>query len=273
VAEVCGDSPLTVSQRFAYLVANVLRNLRERGPRPIIEPFFAARLATTPAMASPSRMLTEAYLELRLPKLLPVGRLRVLEIGCGSGRLCSLLARVGYYGDYVGIDISDRFDPTPVDGFTRRFVHTDVHAFDPGAQRFDLILSVSALEHIPEDGTLIARLPGWLAPGGLDLHFVPGGWGLAAYLWHGWRQYPLAAIRRKFGGAVVASPLGGMAGAMLHVAFITLGEMLLRLTVRRRWPAAYGWMLDRCLKLDRWLPWCAIIHAVRRQSPMASSRG
>lgn len=246
--EICGDERLRACRRLAYLVGSALRNLCERGPRLVVEPFLSGREAATPVTASPGRVLTEAFLERRLPQLLPVGHLRVLEIGCGSGSVCRLLARLGYSGDYLGIDLADRFDRAPVANFARRFICVDAHAFDPGSERFDLIVSVSALEHIPQDGTLISRLPGWLAPGGMELHFVPGGWGLAAYLWHGWRQYPLRAIRRKFGGEAVASPLGGIAATLLHVVAITLAEMLLRFPLRRRWPAVYRRLLDQSLK-------------------------
>lgn len=263
--EICGDARLSVYGRFAYLVGNMLRNIAESGPRPAVEPFFSGRLAATPGIASPGRALTEAFLERVLPQLLPIGRLRVLEIGCGSGSICRLLARLGYSGDYLGIDITDRFDRTSIEAFARQFVCADAREFDPGSERFDLIISVSALEHIPDEEVLISRLPGWLASGGVEIHFVPGGWGLAAYLWHGWRQYPLRSICRKFGTNAVASPLGGMVGTLLHLVTITLAEMLLRLPVRRRWPAAYGRLLDRSLKFDHLLPWCPTMHAVRRQ--------
>lgn len=200
----------------------------------------------------------------RLSQLVRNRELRVLEIGCGSGSLCRRLAALGYFGSYLGVDIADRFDTTPVAGFERRFVSADIHTFDPGNARFDLIISVSALEHVPSDSQLIDRLPEWLASDGFELHFLPSGWGLLVYLWHGWRQYPLASIGKRFGSGAVATPLGGLPTTLLHFCFITIGEMLLPLDARRRWPKLYQRLLDSGLKFDRYFPWCPTMYAVRR---------
>lgn len=263
--EICGDGRLSAGRRIAYLLRNFLTNLMASGSPPTIEEFHSPRLVGTPSTASPGRVLTEAFLAQRLPQKLPVRQLRILEIGCGSGSLCRRLAELGYGGSYLGVDIADRFDYAPVAGFDRRFVSADIHTFDPGTQRFDLIVSVSALEHVPDDDTLIRRLPEWLAEGGMELHFVPSGWGLATYLWHGWRQYPLAAIGKRFGSDTVAIPLGGLPTSLLHFCFITIGEMLLRLDARRRWPERYLRLLDSGLELDRYFSWCPTMYAVLRR--------
>lgn len=266
MAELCGDRCLTLFERIVYLASNAKRNIVGLGPLPKTEIFLSKRPVETSAMASPGRVMTEAFLRKRLPQLMPEKRVRVLEIGCGSGSICRLLAHLGYSGEYLGIDISDRFDTTTVEGFSRRFICVDAHDFDPGDERFDLIVSVSALEHIPEEEKLIERFPNWLMPGGIDLHFVPSGWGLVAYLWHGWRQYSIVSIGRKFGVQAIVSPLGGIPSTILHIVFITVAEMLFRIQVRKRWPAIYGRLLDYCLKFDRRLPWCSTMHAVFRQA-------
>jgi SAM-dependent methyltransferase len=263
--EICGDGHLPLGRRLAYLGRNLLRNLTEWGGAPVRERFLATRPAATPALASPGRVLTEAFLADRLTRLHPPGRVRVLDIGCGSGRLCSMLATLGYSGEYVGLDMDDRFAAAEVPGFERAFIQGDAHDFDPGEMRFDLILSVSALEHIPDDARLIGRLPAMLAPGGLELHFVPAGWALPTYLWHGYRQYTLPRIGQRFGGdATVAVSLGGLYTFMLHFVMITLGEMILPLKSRKRLPGLYRRLLDGSLRLDRLLPVCPTMFAVRR---------
>lgn len=208
--------------------------------------------------------MTEAYLHRRLPELLTNKTIRVLEIGCGSGRLCRILGEIGYRGEYVGIDILDRFERVETPGFTTSFWQGNAHDFSPGEQRFDLIVSISALEHIPQDDVLIDKLPQWLSPRGLELHFLPSGWGLLAYLWHGWRQYPLRCIGQRFGSTAIVSPLGGLSSSVLHMCFITLGEMLLSLRVRARLPNTYKYLLGKCLALDRFLPGVVTMYAVRR---------
>jgi SAM-dependent methyltransferase len=211
--------------------------------------------------------LIESFLLTETLSLLAQREIRVLEIGCGSGTLTRLLAEAGYRGEYVGVDIADRFDRTEQAEFCRQFFRTDAHSFDPEGQ-FDLIISVSALEHIPDDRLLIRRLTTFVAPGGLQLHFVPSACGLFAYLWHGYRQYNLAAIADRFDVTrATVYTMGGMATLFLHVVFITLGEILMSFSLRKRIPRAYGWLLDYCLRLDRLFPKCSTMYAVIQPEP------
>lgn len=260
--EISGDDRLTLVQRVRYLAGNLLRNIKSGTSAARRSVFTAARLARTPSTASPGRALTEAFLGSELPKMLPPGPLRVLEIGCGSGSLTKLLTEFGYSGSYVGVDIADRFDHAAPSAFQRTFVELDAHRFEPDGQ-FDLVVSVSALEHIPNDQLLIDRLAGFVAPGGLQVHFVPSGWGLFAYLWHGYRQYPAGALDQRFGlQRTTLFSMGGSASFLVHFLFITVGEILLRLRLRQRLPRLYGWMLDAGLKLDRRLPLGGTMYAV-----------
>lgn len=251
-------------RRFHYILLNLWRNLTCQGVSPKVEGFFVAMPSCTPGLASPSRILTEAFIKSRIPQLITPKRIRVLEIGCGSGRLCSMLAELGYSGEYVGLDIDDRFTHTQVPGFQSNFIFGDAHAFDPGSEKFDLIISVSALEHIPQDALLIDKLPTWLASGGMELHFLPSSSSLLLYLWHGWRQYPLPQIGNRFGSDVVATALGGTFTSMLHFTFITVGEILLPLKARKRLRWLYQPLIDRALVLDRFLPLFPSMHVVRR---------
>jgi SAM-dependent methyltransferase len=269
-AEISGDSRLTIAQRLRYLAFNLGRNLTPGTCAAQRLRFVAKRLSRTPSTASPGRALTEAFLHGRLPTMLPPGELRVLEIGCGSGSLTRLLAEVGYSGSYIGVDIADRFDRTAQPGFEREFVLADAHNFEPDG-KFDLVISVSALEHIADDRRLIARLGGFLAPGGLQLHFVPSGWGLLTYLWHGYRQYTPASLDERFNSPRTSIiSMGGAASFLLHFLFITVGEILLRLRLRQRLPKLYGRMLDWCLWLDRLIPACGTMYAVCQTTASAS---
>lgn len=261
-AELSGDGQLTITQRLSYLALNLARNLKPGNCSVRKFRFCSERLRRTPQSASPGRALTEAFLQYQLAKMLPARSIRILEIGCGSGSLTKLLAKFGYSGNYVGVDVADRFDRAEQPEFQRAFVLADARFFEPNA-KFDLIISVSALEHIPEDVSLIHRLSGFIAPGGVQLHFVPSGWGLAVYLWHGYRQYTRAALCERFDVTrTTLFVMGGALSFLLHFLFITLGEMLLRLRLRQRFPWFYGYMLDKCLQWDRLLPMCATMCAV-----------
>jgi len=267
-AEISGDSRMTVAQRLRYLAFNLTRNLKTRQYKTILYRFCSKRLPRTPSTASPGRALTEAFLYKQLPTMLPPSSLRVLEIGCGSGSLTKLLTEFGYSGSYVGVDVSDRFDRTAQSGFKRTFVLADAHCFQT-EEKFDLVISVSALEHIPKDHMLLEKLSGLVAPAGLEVHFVPSGWGLPAYLWHGYRQYTTASIGERFDlRRTTIFAMGGAASFVLHLLFITCGEMLLRLRLRQRLPRLYGKMLDVCLLCDRLIPVCGTTYAVCRTAAL-----
>lgn len=253
---------MSVGDRLRYMFVNFARNFDFR--KSPIEPtrFCMPRESRTSGLASPSRALTEAFLYRQLPQLLPVGEVRILDIGCGAGGLVGLLAELGYSGSYLGIDIQDEFDRTEQPGFKKNFLVLDAHRYQP-EERFHLVISISALEHIPDDVKLIARLGEFVLPGGLQLHFVPSEWALPVYLWHGYRQYTAASLSERFGvdGTSVFS-LGGAASFLLHLAFITVWEILLRFSLRRRLSVIYTRLLDSCLRADCYLPALATFHAV-----------
>lgn len=264
--EINGDGNKTVAQRLRYLALNLGRNLKSGKCEAKQLRFTAGRLPRTPSTASPGRALTEAFIQSQLPKMLPSREIRVLEIGCGSGSLTKLLAELGYSGSYVGVDIEDRFDRTLQPEFQRTFEHVDAHHFQPDG-KFDLVVSVSALEHIPNDNQLVQRLSDFVACNGLQLHFVPSGWALPLYLWHGYRQYTAATLESRFAsGRTALFPMGGATSFFLHLLLITIGEILLRLRLRQRFPRFYGRMLDVCLQLDHLVPVCAATYAIC-QSP------
>jgi SAM-dependent methyltransferase len=267
--EICGDVQLSFAKRLCYLAQNFLRNVRYSGLRIKPKSFCRERLPRTPSTASPSRALTEAFMFNQLPKMLPLGDVRVLEIGCGSGSLTSILAEIGYSGTYVGVDVINRFNHSQNSQFYRTFVLTDANKFE-AKDKFDLVVSVSALEHIPDDHQLIPKLAGFLKPGGLQLHFVPSGWGLPVYLWHGYRQYTSTSLASRFNhDQTTLYALGGFVSFTLHFAVITMAEMLIGLKLRKYIPHFYGRLLDICLKLDRLFPFGATMYAVS-QSYVAS---
>lgn len=260
--EISGDIPLSITERLQYLLSNVAKNVRGAAPAVRRQAFRSARLARTPGPVSPGRALAEAFLHDRLPALLAPGPVRVMEIGCGSGNLSIILSQAGYSGRYVGVDIGDRFSEVSTPGFSKTFVRADIHQYQPD-ETFDLVMSVSALEHIPDDARLTRRLDRLVAPGGLQVHLVPSAWGLPVYLWHGYRQYTLASLAVRFEPRdLTVFALGGGASFLLHFVVITIGEMLLGFRLRRRFRRVYRAMLDGCLWLDRFAPVCATTYAV-----------
>lgn len=270
-AEINGDLALSLADRIRYLSRNLRRNIvgvhgavAIRSWRPPAEAFAPPRLD----IYSPTRGLTEAFIRHQLRTLLPAEKVSVLDVGCGSGRTCGLLAGAGYHGRYIGVDVTDRFeaDKWSGDAFETRFVQGDAHtALLDGP--FDLIVSISALEHVLNDVRLIARLEGLLAPGGLQVHFVPAPAALFTYLWHGYRQYGGDVIAERFGTETTeVYKLGGIASFALHLGFITLPEIFLRMSLRRRWPEFYKTLLGNCMRVDAEIPLLPSFYVVCRRT-------
>jgi SAM-dependent methyltransferase len=91
---------------------------------------------------------------------LVAGRRRILEVGCGDGRLAAELAAAGH--DVTAIDLAA--PPTPPAG--ARFVEGDFMTFtDPG--RFEAVLFTRSLHHIAPLDDAVARARGLLVAGGL----------------------------------------------------------------------------------------------------------
>ena len=136
-----------------------------------------------------------------------------------------------------------------------------------------MVVSISALEHIPDDRVLLARAAGWLKPGGWQVHLVPSGWGLAVYLWHGFRQYTLDRVAQRFASDQLrVYRLGGLFSLAVHLLAITLAEVVLRLPLRGRLRGLYIALRDHALRWDRFLPVCCSTYAVCQQAAGGVSR-
>lgn len=134
------------------------------------------RWASNPVM----RMWTLAVLWLKasrqrralrfIQRFAPVGRM--LDVGCGDGRLLALAAHRGH--DVLGIESS----PKMVARALRRLPATAVvrgrlAEIDLPPCSFDLAVTVSYLEHDPQPAQTLRQIHGLLRPGGLCVHKVP----------------------------------------------------------------------------------------------------
>jgi 2-polyprenyl-3-methyl-5-hydroxy-6-metoxy-1,4-benzoquinol methylase len=101
----------------------------------------------------------------------PLGR--ALDVGCGPGVLCRLLAGVGF--DVNGVDISENMIQKAKESLSECLGDVDgrlYHSpdgnlpFDPAEHQFRLIAALSVLEYVADRRSFVKRLTGLLEPGG-----------------------------------------------------------------------------------------------------------
>jgi SAM-dependent methyltransferase len=102
---------------------------------------------------------------------------RVLDLGCGAGRMGIWLISFLEPGRYFGIDAHLRslvaFSAYEIrlhglEARRPRLLHDGDFAFDHFGKRFDAVIDSTVTLHLPDAkfGAAVARLPGVLAPGG-----------------------------------------------------------------------------------------------------------
>jgi SAM-dependent methyltransferase len=254
--EICGDGRMSLADRFRYLWRNSLRNLMAgfRGPRTRAftpEPDECMKLFKG---QSPSRLITDQFFA-SLPEKVPTGRKVIVDIGCGTGEMADALESAGYCGRYVGIDIADKFSrhKSPTGRLIREFVQIDAHSYIADDAP-DIITSFSTLEHIPHDRKLLVSLNGMLTTNGVQVHAVPAGAALFAYLWHGYRQYNAIDLAHRFKhGKSEFYRIGGLGSLIVHVLLVS-PEIFVKQFIRQRLPKFYEVAVRLGLHLDRIAP-------------------
>jgi len=130
-------------------------------------PFAASRAGAPPGFA-------------RLLAYVPAGRPRLLDVGCGDGRLGRFLAAQGLDVEYVGVDFSaDLLGAATGPG---RFIRRDlsrVGSLDDMGQ-FALVACLATLQHIPgrdNRARLLGEMGARLSPGG---HVALANWRFTA---------------------------------------------------------------------------------------------
>jgi 2-polyprenyl-3-methyl-5-hydroxy-6-metoxy-1,4-benzoquinol methylase len=102
---------------------------------------------------------------------------RVLELGAGTGGLCSALARAGY--DVAGVEPNDdgveasRQRARRYPGARVRIEKGVAEALPFADGAFDVVVSTQVIEHVPDVDGAARECLRVLAPGGVAIHYMP----------------------------------------------------------------------------------------------------
>ena len=259
--EISGDSSLSIKNTFLYLVFNFFRGVA--GYTSFVKTVYVRIPKLAEENESPSRKQSNQFLQQILPDILPSKELDVLDIGCGSGYFVSLLSKLAYSGNYVGLDIAKHrnFDKITGDRFRLSMVISYITEYQT-EKKFDLIISITALEHIVNDKQVVSKADLLLKPTGIQIHIVPSFWALFLYLTHGYRQYNPRRLKNLFGEyGYQVFRMGGLFSFFLHFLFITIPFFVFK-TEKLRELKIYPKLVNICNELDRFVPLCSSMYAV-----------
>ena len=115
-----------------------------------------------------SQIASEFDRDLTTP--LPFTGLRILDIGCGGGLLSEPMARLG--ADVVGADPATRNIPVAQlhaeqSGLTIDYRLTTAEDLAAAGERFDVVLNMEVVEHVPDPQSFLTACQTLLKPGGL----------------------------------------------------------------------------------------------------------
>jgi SAM-dependent methyltransferase len=159
--------------------------------------------------------------------------LRILDVGCGTGRMLSELGRLGRA---TGLDLSDEALRFCRERGHRGVLKADVLRLPFDDDRFDVVTAMDVLEHIEDHVGALRECRRVLAPGGRMFIFVPAHrwlWSLQDEVSHHVRRYTARTLRDAVAGAGLTIERLSYAN-MLLLPVIVAGRLWLRVLLRFR---------------------------------------
>ena len=117
---------------------------------------------------SVTRVFPWPELEVFIPYIKP--GFKLLDLGCGNGRLLKTLSELEFSFDYLGIDFSQGLiEQAKKDWPSHKFAIGDIEKMDFPAASFDAIFMIASFHHIygaKNRLALLKKINNWLKPGG-----------------------------------------------------------------------------------------------------------
>ncbi|MBW1933120.1 MAG: hypothetical protein JRI56_08930 [Deltaproteobacteria bacterium] len=161
----------------------------------------------------------------------------------------------------MGVDIYKHID---FDNYTLNFesnlIESRIEDFEID-KKFDLILSITSLEHIENDVLTVCKCDDILKTGGIQIYVIPSFWSLFIHLWHGYRQYNPKRIKILFNEKKYkVYRLGGIFSFFLILLFISIPNLLFSRILQHS--SVYPKLIEKCNRLDKSLPFCSHLYVV-----------
>ena len=263
--EICGDISATyrpgLATKLWYLLYNLGRGIFGAFSLTRTKQWQPKRLRVT-VDHTPMRILTNAAFDELVSTYVTQKQLSVFDIGSGSAYFRERLAALGYQGTYTGVDVYQHraYQDDAVPAFASELLISPIEDVVPN-QTYNLVMSVTALEHIPDDFKAVEVAQRAAGEKGVQIHIVPGFWSLFLYLLHGYRQYNRKRLGRLFAGqSYQIYRLGGLPSFLVHLFCITIPEKILHVHIRQK--SFYPRLVETAIKFDRWLPICGYAFVV-----------
>lgn len=167
----------------------------------------------------------------------------VLELGCGSGYFLTKI-NLDQTTQYHGYDLRACLQSCE----NKKIYQTNLEKVSTFPALYDLIISVTFLEHVRNPARVLRIAHRSLKPAGKHFHIVPNGASLFLYGPHGWRQFngkELKRISEEFSDSSIRYyHAGGLGTFLAHLLVITIAEQTLKYPFRQKLPRVYQKILD-----------------------------
>ncbi len=195
--ELSGDKHLNRKEKIYYLFSNFIKGFFSNFV--YLKTKYLNYDENELNKDSPGRSSLNQFLKKELNKISPEKRIKILDIGCGSGYIRKLLIEMGYTGYYTGVDIYEHkdFKKYSYNKFENNFIISKIEDYLT-EDKYDLVLTNFVLEHIENDAGTLIKCDNLVDRNGKQIHILPSFWSLFLYLWHGYRQYNPLRIKKLF---------------------------------------------------------------------------
>ncbi|RJP63067.1 MAG: class I SAM-dependent methyltransferase [Ignavibacteriales bacterium] len=116
---------------------------------------------------------TRAYPWKELQVFIPYikNNFKILDLGCGNGRLLKSLEQADKKLNYLGVDFSAKLiEQARANHPQTKFIRADMSDLSFDRNTFDIVFMIASFHHIPSQAErldLLYKINGWLKPGGL----------------------------------------------------------------------------------------------------------